>query len=84
MNMISLVMHVSLVSVLLTSLLLTACAIEPEELEFDLHANACTVCVDITLDQMRMIDDGLSAETIREAIDQTYSIYGPPTPMLGN
>lgn len=166
--MISLVMRIGLVSVLLTSLLLTACAIEPEEaggyapvatvqnpnaaghhehpmaplselpplvqtsdertqqayqfaianpeaarevpcycgciglghdtsldcyivgvdaegeLEFDLHANACTVCVDITLDQMRMIDDGLSPETIREAIDQTYSIYGPPTPMLGN
>lgn len=51
--------------------------------EFDLHANACTICVDITHDQMRMIDDDLSPEAIREVIDQTYSMYGPPTPMLG-
>lgn len=53
-------------------------------IEFDLHANACTICVDITHDQMRMMDDGLSPETIRDAIDQTYSMYGPPTPMLGD
>lgn len=53
------------------------------EPEFDLHANACTICVDITQDQMRMMDDGLSPEAIRDAIVQTYSMYGPPTPMLG-
>lgn len=53
------------------------------DIEFDLHANACTVCVDITQDQMRMIDDGLSPEMIREAIATAYSKYGPPTPMLG-
>lgn len=53
------------------------------EIEFDLHANACTICVDITLDQMKMIDGGVSPENIRHVIDMTYSKYGPPTPMLG-
>jgi hypothetical protein len=52
--------------------------------EFDLHAVNCTVCVDITLDQMRLIDGGVSPDMIRQVIDKTYSIYGPPTPMLGN
>lgn len=47
--------------------------------EFDLHAANCTVCVDITHDQMRMIDLGKSPATIRDAIDATYAKYGPPT-----
>lgn len=48
-------------------------------LEYDLHAANCTVCVDITHDQMAMMDDGASLADIRAAIDQEYARYGPPT-----
>lgn len=48
-------------------------------LEYDLHAANCTVCVDITQDQMRMMDAGSSPEAIRAFIDANYAQYGPPT-----
>lgn len=50
-------------------------------LSFDLHAANCTVCVDITHDQMRLMDAGLPPETIRGYIDGHYAKFGPPTPM---
>lgn len=48
---------------------------------FDLHAANCTVCVDITHDQMRLMDAGLTPELIRGYIDNHYAKYGPPTPL---
>ncbi len=48
---------------------------------FDLHAANCTVCVDITHDQMRLMDAGLSLELIRGHIENNYAKYGPPTPL---
>lgn len=49
------------------------------ELEYDLHAANCNVCVDITQDQMRMMDEGASLDAIRAFIDENYARYGPPT-----
>jgi len=46
---------------------------------FDQHASACGICVDITLDVMRMMREGHKPIEIRAYIDQTYSKYGPST-----
>ena len=43
---------------------------------YDNHALGCSLCVDITLDTMRMLKDGKSPGEIRAAIDSTYSKYG--------
>jgi hypothetical protein len=44
---------------------------------FDPHALGCSICVDITVDAMRMQAEGKSLPEIRASIDQTYSQYGP-------
>jgi len=44
---------------------------------FDNHALGCSICVDITVDAMRMLDDGQSIGEIRAYVDQTYSAFGP-------
>jgi len=44
---------------------------------YDLHALGCSICVDITRDAMRMLDNGLSVAQIRAQIDATYSAFGP-------
>lgn len=46
---------------------------------FDNHASGCGICVDITLDVMRLLREGKSSPEIRTYIDATYSPYGPPT-----
>jgi hypothetical protein len=43
---------------------------------FDNHALGCSICVDITLDVMRMTREGKSPGDIRAVIDSTYSKYG--------
>ncbi len=48
-------------------------------LEYDMHAVNCTVCVDITQDQMRMLDNGDPPDAIRAYLADTYAKYGPPT-----
>lgn len=48
---------------------------------FDAHAMNCGVCVDITQDAMRLLDEGHAPPDIRAYIDETYSIYGPGTPL---
>lgn len=53
-------------------------------LEYDMHAVNCTVCVDITQDQMRMMDDGDSPDTIRAWLAGNYAKYGPPTEEITN
>lgn len=44
---------------------------------FDGHALGCSICVDITQDAMRMLDEGNSLGEIRAYVDQTYSRFGP-------
>lgn len=46
---------------------------------FDSHALGCSICVDITLDTMRLLREGKDVAEIRAFIDQTYSKYGPST-----
>ena len=50
-------------------------------LVFDAHALNCQVCVDITQDTMRLLDEGRAPPAIKQYIDETYSAYGPPTPL---
>ena len=44
---------------------------------FDNHALGCSICVDITQDVMRMLQEGKSPQEARAYIDATYSKYGP-------
>ncbi len=46
---------------------------------FDAHAADCGICVDITQDVMRLLDEGKSSQKIRAYIDATYSAFGPST-----
>jgi hypothetical protein len=46
-------------------------------LAFDGHALGCSICVDITVDAMRMLDEGKPMAEIRSFVDQTYSAFGP-------
>ncbi len=46
-------------------------------LRFDDHALGCSICVDITQDAMRMLDEGKSLDEIRAYVDRTYSRFGP-------
>ena len=43
---------------------------------FDNHALGCSICVDITQDVMRMLQEGKSPQDARATIDATYSRYG--------
>lgn len=47
------------------------------QITFDNHALGCSICVDITQDVMRMVEDGKSPQDARAYIDATYSKYGP-------
>ena len=44
---------------------------------YDLHALGCSICVDITQDAGRLLEEGRSPPEIRTAIDSTYARYGP-------
>lgn len=44
---------------------------------FDSHALGCQICVDITLDVMRMLGQGDDIPSMLAYIDQTYGRYGP-------
>jgi hypothetical protein len=46
-------------------------------IEFDPHALGCSICVDITLDAMRLLEQGKSVPDIRAYVDATYSRFGP-------
>lgn len=58
-----------------------ACYVDEETedagLQFDAHALGCSICVDITQDSMRMLEQGKSTTEIVAYIDQSYSQYGP-------
>ncbi|WKZ34992.1 MAG: PCYCGC motif-containing (lipo)protein [Anaerolineales bacterium] len=47
------------------------------KITFDNHALGCSICVDITQDVMRMLNDGKSPQDARAYVDATYSKYGP-------
>jgi hypothetical protein len=56
--------------------------VEPNgALVFDAHALNCQVCVDITQDTMRLLDEGRAPPEIRAYIDENYAAFGPPTPL---
>jgi hypothetical protein len=46
-------------------------------LEFDSHALGCSICVDITLDAMRLLKEGKTVPEIKTYVDATYARYGP-------
>lgn len=43
---------------------------------FDNHALGCSICVDITLDAMRLTREGKSPPEIKAYVDATYAKYG--------
>ena len=45
-------------------------------IKFDNHALGCSICVDITKDVTRMLQDGKSSQEARTYVDATYSKYG--------
>lgn len=47
------------------------------KVNYDTHALGCSICVDITQDTMRLLDDGKAVQEIKSYIDQNYSQYGP-------
>lgn len=44
---------------------------------YDTHALGCSICVDITQDTMRLLEQGKTVPEIKAYVDQTYSQYGP-------
>jgi hypothetical protein len=44
---------------------------------YDMHALGCSICVDITRDTQRLLDEGMSVAEIRAEIDASYSAFGP-------
>jgi hypothetical protein len=52
--------------------------VDPQgKVTFDEHALGCSICVDITQDVMRLLQQKKSVQEIRTYIDNTYSKYGP-------
>lgn len=49
------------------------------EMQFDNHAQYCSICVDITHDTMQMMDEGMSTADIFAQIEADYSRFAPPT-----
>lgn len=47
------------------------------EITFDTHALGCSICVDITRDVMRLLNEQQSIPEIQTYIDATYGQYGP-------
>lgn len=45
--------------------------------QYDNHALGCSICVDITIDTMRLMKEGKDVPEIRSYIDSTYAQYGP-------
>lgn len=44
---------------------------------YDTHALGCSICVDITQDTMRLLQQGKTVPEIKAYVDQTYVQYGP-------
>jgi hypothetical protein len=50
---------------------------EDGSLKIDSHALGCSICVDITQDTMRLLQEGKAVPEIRSYVDHTYAQYGP-------
>lgn len=50
-----------------------------ESIVFDMHSAGCGICVDITHDVMRLLNEGQNSPAIRTYIDARYSVFGPST-----
>ena len=46
-------------------------------LRYDGHALGCSICVDITQDTMRLLNQGKTVPEIRAYVDQVYARFGP-------
>jgi hypothetical protein len=49
---------------------------DKSKVTFDDHAMGCSLCVDITQDTMRLMQQGKSPQEIRTYVDATYTKYG--------
>jgi hypothetical protein len=49
--------------------------------EYDNHALGCSICVDISQDVMRLLDQGKEVPEIFAYVDSNYARFGPPTPL---
>jgi hypothetical protein len=47
------------------------------KITYDAHALGCSICVEITIDAMRLLKEGKDLPAIRAYVDDTYSLYGP-------
>lgn len=47
------------------------------KITYDAHALGCSICIEITIDAMRLLKDGKDIQSIRAYVDDTYSLYGP-------
>lgn len=47
------------------------------KIDYDTHALGCSICVDITQDTMRLLEQGKTVPEIKAYVDQTYAQYGP-------
>lgn len=52
---------------------------ENGDTQFDEHAQYCSICIDITQDTMRMMDEGKTTADIFTQIELDYGRFGPPT-----
>lgn len=57
---------------------------ETGETQFDDHAEYCSICNDITLDTMQLLDEGKSTSEIFAQIEAEYARFGPPTEKVEN
>lgn len=48
-------------------------------MQYDDHAIYCSICIDITQDTMRLLDEGKSTAEIFAQIEADYSRFSPPT-----
>lgn len=53
------------------------------EVIYDNHALGCSICVDISQDTMRLLDQGKEIPEIFAYVDGSYARFGPPTPLEG-
>lgn len=49
------------------------------EIQYDDHALGCSICVDISQDVMRLLDQGKDVPEIAGYINRNYARFGPPT-----
>ena len=57
---------------------------EDGSMSYDGHALGCSICVDITLDTIRLMEKGKDVAEIQAYVNDVYSRYGLPTTPLQN